>query len=123
MVSPNPYHASQRRSLAGWWWWLRQRIVSHDVKSITKLTPPLVLQPPSLPTSHHRQNGGGARFHLVDYEEEDAQLIAQYYKCPQPVYEASTVPTTNRHSRRTSDTMLLPFSRAPLRITSSRASC
>lgn len=69
----------------------------------------LVLQPPSLLPSHHWQNGGGARFHLVDYEEEDAQLIAQYYKCPQPVYEASTVPTTNRLARRTSDTMLLPF--------------
>lgn len=55
----------------------------------------LILQPPpSLPTSYHRHtNGGGtARFHLVDYEEEDAQLIAQYYKCPQPVYEASIVP-------------------------------
>lgn len=81
----------------------------------------LVLQPPSLPTSHHRQNGG-ARFHLVDYEEEDAQLIAQYYKCPQPVYEASTRPTTDLLLRRTSDTMLLPLSRAP-RTTSSKASC
>ena len=69
----------------------------------------LIFQPPSLPTSHHRHNnggGGGARFHLVDYEEEDAQLIAQYYKCPQPVYEASIVLRDESALATLSDTVL-----------------